>query len=456
MERNTMPRSNLHQLLPQSEESEKGILSCILIAPQFIIPLCREKNLIPDHFHIPAHGLIYETLLAMEAEGKEIDPITLTAKLRQEGKLEHVGGPVVPVELRGYAPSAILAASYIEDVQEKRTLREVMRICAEYEQRAQSGEEAAALLETLTQNIDALSGEYLNQNEGCVTQEAIAGLWQRFDQSLLDDADGVTTGIAKWDEALGGLRNGRMYALGARPSVGKTSLIEMMVSHLIHKNHRVVVIQRDMPVKDMLARMACRDAGETFEDFDRANLPDLRMNNVRRALQALDRAQDRLRIHSPPHLTPECLRAIVSKEWRSGEVAAVFVDVFQRMTAKNTRGLSTTDILTEASKGIRDMSIEFNIPFLIVAHLNAEVVKTKRPNASQFAWCGQLFNDADVVVLLWSEDEPRHCYNPERKTWRRQTVTMTVDKNRGGCTPDETIYFDRPKMRFYSTLSGNE
>lgn len=445
---------DIQRLLPQSPDAERGILSSILITPKLIIPLCRAKRLTADHFHIPAHGIIYETMLAMEDARKEIDVITLTERLRNEGKLEYVGGPATVTELLTYLPTSANAAFYVEIAKEKRTLRDLIRICSEYAARAyEEQDQVAALLEGVMAAIEALISEHFTDgDEGCVTGEAIAKTWQRFDQRLLDDADGVTTGIVKWDEALGGLRNGRMIVIGARPALGKTALAESMAAHITKKGHRVIFFQRDMPVPDMISRIACREAGEVFEDFDRANLTESRMANVRRALSAIDR--ERLRVYCPAQLTPEYMRATFAKEMRHGGVSAVFIDVFQRITARERKGLTATDILSDASKSIRDMSIEYNVPFVVLAHMNREAERTGRPHSGQFKGCDQLFSDCDVAVLLWSEDDPKGCFNTKTGTWKRQNITMTVDKNRGGFVGDETLYFDRPRMRFHGSPHG--
>ena len=58
-------RPDAHRLLPQSADAEKGILSSFLLSPREVGGFCAEKQITPAHFHIPAHGELYEVLLKL-------------------------------------------------------------------------------------------------------------------------------------------------------------------------------------------------------------------------------------------------------------------------------------------------------------------------------------------------------------------------------------------------------
>src|SRR5882672_7993303 len=68
----------IHRLLPQAADAEKGVLSSFLLAPREIGALCGEQKVTAEHFHLPAHALIYACLMEMWDVGKPIDIITVT------------------------------------------------------------------------------------------------------------------------------------------------------------------------------------------------------------------------------------------------------------------------------------------------------------------------------------------------------------------------------------------
>ena len=95
-----------HRLLPQSPDAEKGVLSSFLIAPREIGGLCAEKQVTKEHFAIPSHALIYETLLGMWDKNEPIDFITLTQLLRDRSHLDSCGGAAFVTELFTFLPTA--------------------------------------------------------------------------------------------------------------------------------------------------------------------------------------------------------------------------------------------------------------------------------------------------------------------------------------------------------------
>ncbi len=121
-----------HRLLPQSLDAEKGVLSSFLLAPREIGGLCAEKGVTPLHFHLPTHAEIFDVLMKLWDQAQPIDFIILTQALRDTGKLEAVGGAAFVTELFAFLPTAANASYYIDILQEKHTLREIIRICTQY------------------------------------------------------------------------------------------------------------------------------------------------------------------------------------------------------------------------------------------------------------------------------------------------------------------------------------
>ena len=64
---------DIHRLLPQSPDAEMGLISSFLLAPVDIGDLCAERGIRPEHFHIPAHGTVYEQMRALREARKPID-----------------------------------------------------------------------------------------------------------------------------------------------------------------------------------------------------------------------------------------------------------------------------------------------------------------------------------------------------------------------------------------------
>src|SRR5271156_2604094 len=127
---------DIHRLLPQSPDAEKGLLGSILLLPREVLGECVEAGILAEHFHIPAHAAIYMVLLDLWNANQPIDIITLTQILRDRNKLEEAGGPALVSSLMTFVPTSANASYYMEIMQEKYTLRSIIRTCTEYTARS--------------------------------------------------------------------------------------------------------------------------------------------------------------------------------------------------------------------------------------------------------------------------------------------------------------------------------
>ena len=78
------------KLLPQSVEAEEAVLGAILVNP---ISLGRiVEYLTTESFYKPAHRIIFQAMLDLFKKNEPIDIVTVSEYLRNDEKLEAVGG----------------------------------------------------------------------------------------------------------------------------------------------------------------------------------------------------------------------------------------------------------------------------------------------------------------------------------------------------------------------------
>ena len=118
---------DIHRLLPQSADAEQGILCSILLAPKEVGGLCVERGIRAEHFHIPAHASIYTVLKEMYDACRPIDLVTLTPELLDRKLLDQAGGSS-PSRSYSHSSHGANASYYLEIVEEKYTLREIIRV----------------------------------------------------------------------------------------------------------------------------------------------------------------------------------------------------------------------------------------------------------------------------------------------------------------------------------------
>jgi replicative DNA helicase len=225
---------DIHRLLPQSPEAEQGVLSSFLLAPKEVGAMCAEKLIKPAHFHIPAHGEVYGVLIELWDKGTPIDFITIAQILRDRNKLDAVGGAPFISSLFTFLPTAANAAYYLEIVQEKYVLREIIRVCTEYAARSyDEQDEVPMLLDKVEQEIFEIAKDRFKDKAASMkdmVMKAIGDIQQLYERR--GKITGLETGFKVFDQMTDGLHGAEMIIVAARPSMGKTAFAMNLAEHI--------------------------------------------------------------------------------------------------------------------------------------------------------------------------------------------------------------------------------
>jgi DnaB-like helicase N terminal domain/AAA domain len=108
--------------MPFSEDGEKGVICSLLQAPGEVASLCSNR-LGPGAFYIPAHQILYDTILEWDKPGQEVDSVWLTQTLRDRNQIEECGGKETVCCLYTFVPTAANAEYYIKIILEKHQRR---------------------------------------------------------------------------------------------------------------------------------------------------------------------------------------------------------------------------------------------------------------------------------------------------------------------------------------------
>lgn len=116
-----MTRAPAHDLA-----AEQAVIGAALIAPATMAELA--ATLTAADFYRPAHGVLWEALCAMHAQGIPTDPIAVGAHLAESGALGRVGGAPYLHTLMAAVPTAANAGHYAGVVAEHARRRQVAEI----------------------------------------------------------------------------------------------------------------------------------------------------------------------------------------------------------------------------------------------------------------------------------------------------------------------------------------
>ena len=458
---------------PHSAEAERGVLGAILLDAERVADLCTVSGLVPDAFFVPAHRILFETLLGMAHDGVAIDAVTVSDRLRAIERLDAVGGTQALEALIDATPTAAHAEYYIDIVRQKFLLRSVIACAQQAEQTCYDGDMSADLV--VSQAEQAFLGITEHQHGAIVPwssaiKETVAQLDRLFAMGP-GGFSGLSTGFRNLDKMLRGLRPGEMTVLAARPSMGKTSLAMNICECValgqnasgikqkgdLGKPQAVGIFSLEMSQESLAMRMLCSRANVATFQLD-SGLGNAREVSTRltRAASILSKAP--LYVDDTGGLDVMELRARARRMCRKNDVKLIMIDYLQllncREMAKQGRQLETSRISSE----IKSMAKELKIPVIVLSQLSraGEREKNSKPKLSDLRDSGAIEQDADVVLLL---RRPCRMGNIDASDANSDAMDKTlaivdIAKHRNGPVGEVRLNFEDSFTRFTDRIEN--
>ncbi len=418
---------------PHSVEAEQGVIGCVLLAGNDIMPDFVAKC--PDDaFYDLRHRSIAETLKAMWNDREPIDMITVSQRLKDRGILEQVGGLGYLMGLPNMVPSAANFSAYVETMADKWTMRRMLTCCASFTGRVYEHE---GTVETLVDEWerDALAVGTKNRANGPadiqVEQQKVV---EEYEAAMTSGRPmGILTGFGDLDYTLGGMRGGELIVIAGERSTGKTSLAINIALRVAAATAPIAYYSMDGSVAEILHRMHCINGQANGSAFLRGNANESDMMAMIRGTTSISSLREKLLLYDC-QMTETNLMAMARSDWQRG-ARVFFVDYLQRLQAD---GDNATERVGNAAKALKRLAMELDVPVVTIASLNRSF--EGRPKLENLRQSGDIDYEINKAILLSSEQT--------RETPRE--VLGDIAKNKGGPLGEVRFTFFAPEFRFES------
>lgn len=442
--------TDIHRMLPQSTDSELGLLGSILLLPNEVMGECVTKRISPEHFHVPAHATIFTILRELYDDAQPIDFILLTQILRDRGILDKVGGAAFVTNLFTFVPTAANASYYLEILKEKYTLRQAIVVCTAAASEAyESQQDPDGFLDALEAKISAIGQCRLSAKKFDMTdqvQKALAAIELLYERK--GTISGLSTGFKDLDQLTDGLHPAEMIVIAARPSMGKSAIAMNIAEHVgVTMGIPVAVFSLEMSTAQLVQRVICsrskinlqkvRDGFMTEGDFQR--MP----------IAAREMAMGKIIIDDESGISILELKARARKMKREHDIQLIVIDYLQLLRGASKRSEDNRQQeVSEISSGIKGLAKELNIPIIVLAQLNRnpEGRAGGRPKLSDLRESGSIEQDADLVGLLHREEY--YAEEGKAKEEAEGKATLIIAKQRSGPLDDVALTFLKQFTRF--------
>lgn len=280
--------------------------------------------------------------------------------------------------------------------------------------------------------------------------DGVIELHKHMDNVKDKDLIGVPTGFSKVDFITGGLCGSQLIVIAARPSVGKSALLNSMVLSAAQNNFKVGIISLEMPTLQMTARMgSVMSEVEFYKIFRNRMYDDTERDIVFKGLQKL--AQLPIKITDKTGVSISDIRAKVAQLAHKKELDILFIDYLQLVDGESgNRNYNREQEVAKMSRGLKIIAMEYNIPVIVLAQLNreSEKEKDKKPKLHHLRESGAIEQDADIVMFLHRDYKVGITTNENGGSTENE-ADLILAKTRNGETPEIKIGFLPSQMKFF-------
>ena len=421
---------------PHSVEAEQSVLGSILLDKEAMISV--SETLVPEDFYKEAHKVIYESMLNLYNSQSEIDLITLTDELRDQGYLDDIGGIAYITSLSTVVPTTSNIKYYVNIVKEKSISRQLISAANDIINLGYDGSaKVEYVLENAEKKIFDISQERATNDFQPINQvisEALSMLEKLYEEK--NDVTGLTTGFRDLNKKINGLQRSDLLLIAARPAMGKTAFALNLVQNAALKGDAsVAVFSLEMSKEQLVQRMIASQSTVELKKIKTGTLADNDWPRITDGMAILSGAK--IHIDDTPGIKISELRSKCRKLKIEKGLDLVLIDYLQLMEGEG-QNESRQQEIAKISRSLKILAKELDCPVVALSQLSRapEQRADHRPMLSDLRESGSIEQDADIVMFLYRDE----YYNPD--TEKKNIGEVIVAKNRHGETGTvELVWF---------------
>ncbi len=438
---------------PHNVEAERSVLGSIMIEKNAILKVA--DLLLPEDFYYDTHGTIYLAIQELFAKRSPLDVLTISSWLKDNSKLDEVGGQSYLESLCHEVLTASHVFQYALIVKQKSTLRKLITAGTNIVQIGHKEEdEVDSLVDQAEQELFKVSQTFM-KNRFVPIKDVLNSTYEKIselhDPEMAEKYKGLSTGFASLDKVLTGLQPSDLIILAARPSMGKTAFALNMALNVATKGSSVGVISLEMSKEQLVERLFVSELGV---DSWKMKNGQLTQDDFMRMGQVMDRLnQCKIYIDDSAGASIGELRAKARRLQMENGLNLLVIDYLQLMSHGKGGGSITNRVqeISEISRSLKQLARELHIPILALSQLSRAVEQrpVKIPQLSDLRESGAIEQDADVVLMMYRED----YY--EEDTDRAGITDIYIRKHRHGGVGRIELMFKKEQMKFFDIDFGH-
>lgn len=437
---------NLGKVQPQAVPVEQVVLGALLIDRDALTVVM--DYLSPESFYLPAHQVIYESMITLFEQTLPVDLHTVYEALKKSGEMDQLESPHYLVDLTNKVASSANIEYHARIIVQKHIQRELIRVSTEVINKSfDETKDVFELLDEAETGLFNITQNNLNRSYAAI-KELVIQARKQMEKLAEEGADnlGVPSGFTAVDRVTSGWQKSDLIIVAARPGMGKTSFTLALAKNaaMDHKQG-VAVFSLEMSSLQLTNKLLSMDASIPSNKIrDAKDLTDTDWTKLNRSIERLSDSD--IFIDDTPQINIFELRAKCRRLKMQHDIQLIIIDYLQLMSGgmDNKSGNREQEI-SKISRALKAMAKELDVPVIALSQLSRQVESRpdKRPQLSDLRESGAIEQDADMVIFLYRAD-----YYEQAEPGEEEKTEVHIAKHRNGATANVPVRFIGPYTRF--------
>lgn len=452
------------RLPPYDEEAEKAVLGSLLIDSEAITNIVTPLNV--EDFFIQQNQSIYDACLSINERNDTINQITVAQELARAGKLEDVGGVSYLSQLIAAVPTSLHIESYAQIVSRLSIMR---KLISASDRIAAIGYEAEADVDDALGKAEDILLKIRTHERGDFVslRNILGGFFEEESSSSSNERNTyIYTGFNVLDDLLIGLQRSALIVLGARTSIGKTSLaLNIARNAAVNQKACVALFSLEMSKQELVQRLLSNEAEVSTKKIRSGAYKDGGPNEEKIMDASGVLAEAKIYIDDSAQIRVSEMKNKVYRLNAEHQVDLIIVDYLQLI-----KGESKTENryqeLSQITRALKALARDLDVPVLALSQLRRPEHHgpPAKPRLSDLRDSGSIEQDADVVIFIHREEKQQTdgALLPDGKeedisrnialdiasTKQKELTDIIVAKNRNGPVGDNFLVFNTEYTKF--------
>ena len=425
-----MDENIIRRIQPHNNDAEKSVIGAMLMDRDVISDVA--DLLSREDFYNAQYGILFENMVELYNEGRPVDLVTLSDRLKMKDVPEDICSPAFIGEIMSEVVTSANAKNHAQIVQDKAVLRRLITLSEGITNDCFSdSDKVENILEDAESKIFRLVQNRNGSSDFTPVSQIVVNVIGEIEEAARNKGKvtGLSTGFTDLDNMLTGLHGGELLLVAARPAMGKTAFV-LNIAHDLAVMHKkpCAIFSLEMSKEQLISRMIAIDAMVDSKSMKLGNMPDEDWDKVIESVDDIARAP--LFIDDNSAITVSELRSKCRKLKQTQNIELIIIDYLQLMSS-NRPVESRQQFISDVSRALKNIARELNIPVIALSQLSRAVDgrTDHKPVLSDLRESGAIEQDADVVMFIYRDE----YYNPETTT-KPQTAEIIIAKQRNGET----------------------